>query len=157
MPTHYKGTKEEVTVLNVFIKLTRSTESLFQYLSIKLKRYGITEAQFGVLEMLYHLGPLQQNQIARKLLRSRGNITFIIDKLEKMNLVKRVVDAEDRRCTEVYLTPKGEALIKKIFPMHLKEIVSIFSVLNSNEKQLLEKICKKISKRILTQKEDKPQ
>lgn len=154
MPTHYKGTEEEIRVLNVLIKLTRSTETLFQYLSAKLKELGISESQFGVLEMLYHLGPLQQHTIAKKLLRSGGNITFIIDKLEKMKMVQRVIDPQNRRCTEVHITPEGRKLIKKIFPKHLKEIVSIFSVLSHSEQNELEKICKKISKRIYQLKEN---
>ena len=51
--------------------------------------FDLTISQFGVLEALYHKGPLCQRDIAAKILKSTGNITMVIDNLEKRELVRR--------------------------------------------------------------------
>lgn len=50
-----------------------------------------------MLEALYHKGPLCKRDIAAKILKSTGNITLLIDNLEKNGLVRRERDNEDRR------------------------------------------------------------
>jgi len=89
MPTHYRGTTEEVLALNTFIKLQRATNSLEARLAHRRTLIDITGTQFGVLETLYHLGPLCQGEISSKLLKSGGNITLVVDNLEKRGLVQR--------------------------------------------------------------------
>ena len=146
MPTHYQGTPKEVRALNAFIKLTRSAESLMARLSQVGTLENLTISQFGVLETLYHLGPMCQNELGAKLLRSGGNITLVIDNLEKAQLVKRMRDPEDRRRVEVSLTGSGQALISRIFPRHLKSIVKEMSVLSAEEQVTLGDLCRKIGK-----------
>jgi MarR family 2-MHQ and catechol resistance regulon transcriptional repressor len=65
---------------------------------------NLTISQFGVLETLYHLGAMCQTEIGSKLLRSGGNITLVIDNLEKQGLVRRQRDTEDRRLVNIHLT-----------------------------------------------------
>ena len=55
----------------------------------KVAEYDLTAPQFGVLEALYHLGPLCQKDLAAKILKSSGNMTMVIDNLEKRDLVRR--------------------------------------------------------------------
>ncbi|MFH0879598.1 MAG: flagellar hook capping FlgD N-terminal domain-containing protein, partial [Lentisphaerota bacterium] len=54
-------------------------------------------AQFSALECLGHLGPMMIGELTRKQLVSGGNMTVVVDNLEKEGLVKRVVNAKDRR------------------------------------------------------------
>lgn len=70
MPTHYQGQPEEIRALNAFIKLTRSAESILARLSQAGTLDNLTASQFGVLETLYHLGPMCQMELGTKLLRS---------------------------------------------------------------------------------------
>src|SRR5688572_23137625 len=111
MPTHYRGTPQEILALDTFIKLSRAIESVSSRLHQGGTFDGLTGSQFGVLETLYHLGPLCLGEISAKLLKSGGNITLVIDNLEKQGLVQRVRDPDDRRMINVSLTDKGEALI----------------------------------------------
>ena len=60
-----------------------------------LSDHNLTISQFGVLEALYHLGPLSQRQLADKILRSSGNLTMVIDNLERDGLVRRDADPEE--------------------------------------------------------------
>lgn len=146
MPTHYAGTTEEVLALNTFIKLTRAVQSLEARLSQGGTTEHLTQTQFGVLETLYHLGPLCQGEISSKLLKSGGNITLVVDNLEKQGLVQRERDQHDRRTVTVSLTPAGRELISRAFPQHLAAIVKEMSILTAEEQETLGDLCRKLGK-----------
>jgi MarR family 2-MHQ and catechol resistance regulon transcriptional repressor len=146
MSTHYSGTPQEILALDTFIKLTRATNSLINRLVGYNTLKQLTSTQFGVLEALMHLGPLSQSDICAKLLKSGGNITLVIDNLEKQNLVKRQIDPADRRITMVSLTGDGEALIQEIFPQHVRAIVNELSSLDTEEQAALGRLCKKLGR-----------
>ena len=147
MGTHYKGSEEEQNTLNAFIKLMRSTESLNNRLNKHLAQADLTVSQFGTLEVLHHLGPLNQRTIGEKLLKSGGNVTMVIDNLEKCGHVKREPDPNDRRAVLIHLTETGQEFIEDFFPKHLEKIKEEFSVLTEEEKKTLADICKKIGKK----------
>jgi MarR family transcriptional regulator, 2-MHQ and catechol-resistance regulon repressor len=144
MGTNYKGSRKEVSALNAYIKLMRAAESLNSVLNTSLSNEGLTESQFGVLETLYHLGPMNQKNLGNKLLKSGGNITFVVDNLEKQGLVIRRRGIVDRRNFNIQLTEKGHKLIKHIFPKQLKIIVDEIGILNDNEQRELQRMCKLI-------------
>ena len=144
MGTHHQGTTSEVRALEAYIKLARAANSVQARLDEGLKRLGFTENQFGILEMLYHLGPLHQHQIGGKLLLSRANITLLVDQLSQKGLVRRQRDKQDRRKMEVSLTAEGRRRIAKAFPQHLERIVGAFSALNATEQEELARLCKKL-------------
>lgn len=144
MGTHYKGSTEEEQTLNAFIKFMRASESLNSRLCRHLAEADLTISQFGVLEALLHVGPLNQKELGRKLLKSGGNITFVIDNLEKNGLVTRSADPNDGRAVIIRLTTEGRNYISEFFPKHLQKIVEEFSVLSAEEKESLSAICKKL-------------
>lgn len=144
MGTHYEGNKKEKRTLDAFIKLMRATESINSRLNRHLSGADLTVSQFGVMEALLHLGPLNQKSLGEKLLKSGGNITLVIDNLEKCNFVERQRDPDDRRAMLIHLTDKGEKFIKSFFPKHLDQIKEEFSVLTEKEKEELARICKKL-------------
>ncbi|MCZ8341679.1 MAG: MarR family transcriptional regulator [Leptospira sp.] len=147
MGTKFKGSKKEIQALDAFIKLKRASESLSSRVTAEFSKSQISESQFGVLETLYHLGPLCQKELGGKILKSTGNITLVIDNLEKRNLVERVRGVEDRRYITVHLTTNGKKLIEQIFPDHVKRITNEFSNLTPEEQELLAKLCKKLGKK----------
>lgn len=144
MGTHYSGSKAEKSTLNAFIKLMRATESINNRLNKHLADANLTVSQFGTLEVLLHLGPLNQRSIGEKLLKSGGNITMVIDNLEKSGYVKRKKDPEDRRAVLIHLTDEGKSFIEEFFPKHLDRIKQEFSVLTEEEKETLSELCKKL-------------
>jgi MarR family 2-MHQ and catechol resistance regulon transcriptional repressor len=105
---------------------------------------GLTVSQFGVLEALYHLGPLSQGELAKKILKSSGNITMVIDNLEKRGLVNRERNQEDRRVYVVRLTVEGRRLIGSIFPRHAAKIVEEMKALTRTEQEELSRLCRKV-------------
>jgi MarR family 2-MHQ and catechol resistance regulon transcriptional repressor len=144
MPTHYKGTQREKETLNAFIKMTRASESINNRLSRGLSCVNLTISQFGILEALLHIGPQNQRELGAKLLKSGGNITLVIDNLEKRGYVVRETDPNDRRAVIVSLTDEGKKFITDYFPEHLKKIVDEFETLTSEELEELGRLCKKV-------------
>jgi len=136
--------KETYRALNTYTKLMRAAESVTSRVHRVLATPKLTISQFGVLEALYHKGPLCQRDIAAKILKSTGNITLVIDNLEKQNLVRRERDNEDRRYLTVHLTDTGTVLIAKVFEDVETSIVTEMASLNENEQELLGQLCKKL-------------
>lgn len=144
MAKRYRSSKQEARALNAYVKLMRATESISARIHRHLAAAGLTLSQFAVLEALYHLGPLCQREIGQKLLRSSGNITMVIDNLEKREYVRRDRKKEDRRFLNVRLTDEGYEIISKIFPPHAAVIAREMSVLSAGEQETLAHLCKKL-------------
>ena len=136
--------KPTLQSLNTYTKLMRAAESVTGRVHRVLAAPKLTISQFGVLEALLHKGPLCQKDIAAKILKSTGNITLVIDNLEKLGLVKRVRDSGDRRYLTVHLTETGAALIAKVFTDVESAIVAEFASLTEDEQKILGSLCKKL-------------
>ena len=143
MGTRHQGAIEEINALNAFIKLQRSAESVSTRIHAVLPD-GLTITQFGVLEALHHLGPLCQSELAEKLLKSGGNLTLVVDNLEKAGFVLRERDASDRRFVVVRLTEKGSVFIDALFPKVVANVTREMRALSSTELADLGRLCKKI-------------
>ena len=144
MTTKLRSETVDSRALKTYVKLMRAAESITTRVHKHLSSAGLTVSQFGVLEAIYHLGPLSQKDLGRKILRSSGNITMVIDNLEKRRLVRRKRDTSDRRSFIVHLTGEGQKLIHKIFPSHAALITDELSVLNRNDQIILGNLCKKV-------------
>lgn len=134
---------QEKLALTTFTKLIRAAETVSASVHSELAKYDLTVSQFGVLEALLHLGPMCQKDIAKKILKSTGNITLVIDNLEKRGLVERQRNIEDRRFFSIHLTSEGTYFIQKIFPEHAKRIGEKMAILNEKEQRKLGKLCRK--------------
>jgi len=135
--------------LDTFVKLLRASETISALVHSNLTEKSLTISQFGVLEALFHLGPMCQKELAQKILKSSGNMTMVIDNLEKRNLVARRKDQDDRRYYSIHLTEAGKEVISAIFPDHLARINKVMSVLNEKEQKKLGSLCKKFKKNII--------
>jgi MarR family 2-MHQ and catechol resistance regulon transcriptional repressor len=147
MATKYRGSAREIRALNSYIKLARAAEAVAARTSHIFSAAGLTVSQFGVLEALYHGGALCQRDLAKKILKSTGNITMVIDNLEKRQLVQRERDAEDRRFITIHLTEAGRELIASIFPHQVAAIVAEIGILNDEEQDELGRLCRKLGLR----------
>ena len=116
MGSHHWGRDEERQALDAYVKLMRAAESVTALLLPRLAAAGLTMGQFGVLEALHHVGPLAQHELAGKLLRSSGNVSVVIDNLEKAGLVQRKRRPVDRRVVVVSLTPAGARADRRAVP-----------------------------------------
>lgn len=137
--------------LDTYVKLMRAADSVQAPLDRRLESLGLTEGQFGVLEILFHLGPQSAGALSRKSFRSGGHVTTVLDNLEKRKLVVRERLPEDRRTVIVSLTPAGRRMIAKIFPGHAAAIAAAMGALSPAEQETLAGLLKKLGR---AQRED---
>lgn len=144
-----KPTYGEANDLNLkaLIALSRCFQSVRQREMASIRAGGLTLPQFGVLEILYHKGDLRVRDILEGTLSTGGNMTVVIDNLEKEGLVARKPDPEDGRASRICLTEAGRERIAGIFPGHVENIGTIFQVLEPEEKKELVRLLKKVSKK----------
>lgn len=146
MPTHYTGSSAETRTLDTFIKLTRCTNSLLGRLAERNSIGELTYSQFAVLEALYHIGPMTAGEVSQKVLKSGGNLTLVIDNLERDGLVRRERDAKDRRVIHVHLTEAGKGKVEAVLPGHVAALVDEFKVLSASEQKTLGELCRKLGR-----------
>jgi MarR family 2-MHQ and catechol resistance regulon transcriptional repressor len=130
--------------LQTYVKLMRAADSVQAPLERRLESLDLTEGQFGVLEILLHLGPQTAGALGRKSFRSGGNVTTVLDNLERRKLVIRERLPEDRRSVRVSLTPAGRRLIGRIFPAHAGAIGEAMAALTRGELAQLGVLLKKL-------------
>ncbi len=147
MAKHFYGTPEQVLALGAYIKLMRAAETVTANAHRHLAEARLTPGQFGVLEALHHLGPLHQHQLGKKLLRSSGNITTVVDNLVRSGLVRRQRDTGDRRLVAVHLTEKGRKLIVDLFPRHAAAITREMAALSPTDQAELARLCRQLGRR----------
>ena len=82
---------EEVDLaLSTWVKLARAS-STFQKKSMEnIRSFKLTQPQFAVIEALGHLGPMKIGKLCDKMLVSGGNMTLVLDNLEKNSLIERI-------------------------------------------------------------------
>lgn len=135
--------------LSTFVKLMRAAGAVSADVHRELADFVLTVSQFGVLEALYHIGPMFQRDVAAKILKTTGNITLVIDNLEKRGLVFRQRETQDRRYILVSLTDKGKELVREVFPAHAQRISDRMAVLSKKEQAELSRLLKKLGRGIL--------
>jgi MarR family 2-MHQ and catechol resistance regulon transcriptional repressor len=146
MIKRFKGTLAQERALSAYVKLERAAGAAFAYARVGLEEEGLTLSQFAVLEALYHLGPLFLGDLARRILTSSGNLTLVVDNLQKRGLVKRKQQGKDKRFILAAITPAGTKLIARIFPEHARRITEIMARLKPDEQQRLGDLCRKLGK-----------
>ncbi len=112
----------EAAALRLWVILSRAHTAVARHAEADVARHGLTIAEFGVLEALYHLGPMLLGELQRKVLVSSGGATWLVDRLENRHLVKREACPEDRRARYATLTSEGKRLVARIFPDHARAI-----------------------------------
>lgn len=130
--------------LSTWVKLARASATLNRHSAENIRSFGLTPPQFGVIESLGHLGPMKVGGLCEKMLVTGGNMTLVLDNLEKQGLVERVPSPEDRRAINVQLSTKGRDLFDKIFITHAEYITEMISVLNAEEQSKLSELLKKL-------------
>jgi MarR family transcriptional regulator, 2-MHQ and catechol-resistance regulon repressor len=130
--------------VRAYVKLLRATRAVVGRVEPRLAASGLTVTQFGVLDAILHKGALTQRELRRKVLTSAGNMTDVIDKLERRGLVRRMRDAEDRRSIHVELTEDGRMLVSTLFPAHAADIAAAMGGLAPSELRALDALLRRL-------------
>ena len=130
--------------------LTTAQHTVYQYLSQRLAPYDITPSQYGILNCLWiNDGTCLPRQIAELLCLETSTVSGILDRMQKKDLIDRVINPENRREILVMITPKGEALkapVLKIIDEVNEEVLKDFS---PKETEFIRKSLRQIAEKAL--------
>ncbi len=149
LSTRHNGPEGERRALDLFIALSRAADWMQKgATAVAPLPDSVTLTQFGVLEALYHLGPMCQADVGRKLLTSKGNVSVVIDHLVKRGLVIRRAHETDRRYVVCALTDEGQKMISAYFPQIAHGFAESAAVLTAEEQNTLTSLSKKLGRGI---------
>ena len=119
------------------------------------REYGLTSAQFSVLEVLYAKGELTVGEIQESILGTPGNVPVIINNLIKGGFATRTKDEKDRRVSRIALSPEGKQLMERIYPEpHQSWLEEILAPMAKEERKELEDMLVKTYQNIRKEKSD---
>ena len=132
--------------VHLWLVLMKAFQALFPHAEESIKRTGLGDSDFRVLEVLLHKGPLPVNTIGPVVWLTPGSISVAVDRLVAKGLVLRKDQAGDRRIRQVELTPKGRTLITRGFRDHAEAMERAAVALSRTERLTLLRLLKKLGK-----------
>jgi DNA-binding MarR family transcriptional regulator len=113
-----------------------TANQLFRAVTNLVRRFELTESQYNGLRILRGAErrgeALTQAELADRLIASRANTTWILDKLEDRRLVRRKGHS-DRRKNLVEITSAGQRLLARIDPEFEKLLERVLGEVQDNE------------------------
>lgn len=111
-----------------------------------VKDSGITLQQMHTLEVIGSNQGIRMKEISDKLGIVTGTLTMMIDRLTKLDLVKRVVNSKDKRSFCIELTEKGSKLYQEHHHHHEMLAEELAHDLTNEEKETLHNLLEKLLK-----------
>src|SRR5579859_6365573 len=132
--------------LRIWLRLLTCTQMIERIVRSRLReRFGTTLPRFDLMAQLErHREGLRMNELSRLLMVTGGNVTTIVDQLEKEGLVERLDEPADRRAFRIRLTRNGERTFGEMALAHEQWIVEMLSGLTRREHEELLKLLAKL-------------
>lgn len=108
-----------------WVSVARACQVMNQALGREIASLDIKPPHLDILVNLYRFEGLTQQDLARKLLVGRSNMSMLLPQMEKRGLISRRGDENDRRVLRLYLTEDGRALTEKAMQIQIKVIDSM--------------------------------
>jgi DNA-binding MarR family transcriptional regulator len=128
-----------------FVHINHAFDIIVKTVERDLAARGLSVARYAILRMLSGRPPVPLSWIADKHFSQRSNITAMVDRLVRDEMVERQPDPIDRRVIRVKLTDKGAELIEAARGPHLEFLAQIMSPLDDDELGTLIKLLEKLS------------
>lgn len=135
-----EGTRRAVAIWLRILRLANTKNST---MGERLRARNLSPAQFDVIAQVGSANGLSQRDLAGRLVVTEGNVTQLLDKLEKQGLVTRHADG---RCNRLVLTAQGRRLYDSVVPEQDSLIAKRFSVLDAHEQDELSRLLRKLSR-----------
>ena len=135
----FKPQKENISEAALY-NIVRTFTLLNRLFQRHHAQFDLTPAKLNVLMLVKHVGGeegLPQREIAKRLIISGSDVTGLIDRLEKERLLTRRGASTDRRVKLIKITPKGSALLDKLWPAHIEQVEQAMSSLPKREQEQL--------------------
>jgi DNA-binding MarR family transcriptional regulator len=134
--------------LRMWVQMLRVTHQLEGHLREYLRvHHGSTLPRFDVMAALdRNRDGVTMSELSRMLLVSNGNVTAVVDRLEKDGLAKRTVSKADRRIVNVALTPEGRRHFEMLAEGHEREVNNWFAGMPETDIDSLTTMLKRLVK-----------
>jgi DNA-binding MarR family transcriptional regulator len=129
-----KSTRSQRGPVLAWLRLARVFQKLDRLSAEHLRSTGLSVAQFDILAQLGGGEGMTQQQLADRLLVTKGNVCQLLDRMEQRGLLER---RQDGRANRLFLTDAGRALREEIVPAHEAEIATYFDSLSPAEQRQL--------------------
>ncbi|HYD58542.1 MAG TPA: MarR family transcriptional regulator [Burkholderiales bacterium] len=135
--------------LRIWLRLLTCTQLVEREVRSRLRgQFNTTLPRFDLMAQLdRHPEGLKMNALSRMLMVTGGNVTGIVDQLEKEGLVERLDAPDDRRAFRIRLTRAGERAFAEMARAHEEWIVELLAGLTKKEHEELLRLLAKLKTR----------
>ena len=126
--------------LTTWVQLMKTYLVLHKEVAAYVAEHDMTIAQFDVMASLSYGEGLTQQDLASRLLVTKGNICGLLDRLERVGWVERRADSGDARVNRVFLTQVGRRKIEGVLPEHDRLVGELFRALSVAEASQLREL-----------------
>jgi DNA-binding MarR family transcriptional regulator len=110
-----------------WVSVARACQLMQSALARELAPFDIKPPHLDILANLYRYEGLSQQELARKLLVGRSNISMTLPQMERRGLIERRGDSRDKRVLRLYLTNEGKTLAERAMQIQTALIDRILS------------------------------
>ncbi|QBS36633.1 MarR family transcriptional regulator [Thermaerobacter sp. FW80] len=144
-------TEDDHQAIKLWLRLLSTTNLIEHQVRVRLRaEFQTTLPRFDLLAQLErHPAGLTMNELSQRMMVTAGNITRLVDELEREGLVAREPHPQDRRAIKVKLTPAGSRRFAAMAKIHEGWIIDLFAGLSREEKELLYRLLAKLKQHVL--------
>jgi DNA-binding MarR family transcriptional regulator len=138
--------RNDHSALRIWLRLLTCTQLIEKRVRMGLREeFGTTLPRFDLMAQLErHPEGLKMNELSRLLMVTGGNVTGIVDQLEKEGLVERLDEPADRRAFRIRLTRSGDKTFAEMARAHERWVVELLAGLSGRERDELLKLLAKL-------------
>jgi DNA-binding MarR family transcriptional regulator len=146
MDREFIARRGDHSALRIWLRLLTCTQLIERRVRSGLREeFATTLPRFDLMAQLErHRDGLKMNELSRLLMVTGGNITAIVDQLEKEGQVERLDDSADRRAFRIRLTRAGEKSFTEMARAHEQWVVELLAGLTRKEHDELLKLLAKL-------------
>ena len=146
MDREFIARRGDHSALRIWLRLLTCTQLIERRVRSGLREeFATTLPRFDLMAQLErHREGLKMNELSRLLMVTGGNITAIVDQLEKEGQVERLDDSADRRAFRIRLTRSGEKSFAEMARAHEQWVVELLGGLSRKEHDELLKLLAKL-------------
>lgn len=131
-------------MLESCVQMVRTNAKFMQRMHRVFRRYGVSGPQFDVLATVHREEGMMQQELAARLLVTKGNVTGVVNRMEALGWIERRPDPEDRRTNRLYLAEPGKVLFAEVNPKHDALIYEVMGEFQPDEVQAFRRLLQRL-------------
>ncbi len=128
------GKRADTTAVLAWVRLARVFQKMNRAAAAEFAAHGLSAAQFDVIAQLGRSAGITQQELANRLLVTKGNVSQLLGKMEQRGLIAR---CHAGRANALSLTTEGQRLFAAVVPAHEARIAARFGALEPDERSQL--------------------